>query len=243
MFRRPFIWISLLMLGLFMAGLLYLRSNLTPPLMGDYWTGTAVVLTNASVSQTIDAERTAAAIIPTLTFTPSPTATATPLSSTPTATPSPTGTASPTPTASSTVSYPTCAWAWARQDAPEVTPLAQAALDAAGIDAVVQVEFYGENCLQGNSVAYFAAMTTDFYLTLETDLADRQALAALVEQAYAALLTLPDDPNRARLGYLDMVFNQGSASLRFRAMFDEIERYRDDGLSGVALVEAAGGWR
>ena len=62
-----------------------------------------------------------------------------------------------------------CAYSWARRDLPDVTALAQAALDTAHItDTTIRAEAYGEECIDQitNIPQRFGAMTTDFYLTI-----------------------------------------------------------------------------
>ncbi|MBI5667251.1 MAG: hypothetical protein HZC41_04515 [Chloroflexi bacterium] len=133
-----------------------------------------------------------------------------------------------------------CGFVWARQPLPEVERQARTALDNAGQAAVEirYVEAYGENCLETDGrVRYFAAMTTDFYLSAEVvDLNDEARLGQMVESIYRALLTLTDLP--ARLGYLDMIFTSGGQERRLRVMFDQIEAALDTGYTGAALWSA-----
>jgi hypothetical protein len=166
-------------------------------------------------------------------------------------TPSVTFTPSPTPPAYSADMSPTapisCAWQWARQDLPDVTSRAVSALTAASVGFTqVRAEAYGENCVYMNAnpaqVGYFAAMTTDFYLTVPVEsILATDALAEVVLRSYYALVNLTDLP--AKVGYLDITFSGPDGTAGVRAMFDQIARALQNGLSGAALLEAIGGVR
>jgi hypothetical protein len=114
--------------------------------------------------------------------------------------------------------------------------------------ASVYVEAYGENCIDYRggtpSVAYFAAMTTDFYLNIYAiSLSNPDNLAATYLQAYTILLDFVEEAELpARPGYLTMTFNAPDYMATVRALFDEIEDALDDDLTGQALLEALGGW-
>jgi hypothetical protein len=167
---------------------------------------------------------------------------------TPTPTPSVTLTPSPTALATFTpgVSIQGCVWQWARQDLPELgVTVLQEFIDLDMPQVEVRVEAYGENCLDPNNsstVNYFAAMTTDFYITNQVDdLADEDALAEFAVSAYNVVMDLPQESLPARPGYLDITFTAETQSKHFRAMFDEVKAALDDGLSGNDLLEAFGG--
>lgn len=133
------------------------------------------------------------------------------------------GTPSPTP---STVSAGSgnCAWQWARQALPEITSMAQIALNMHGIqDSEARAEAYGETCASSQG-GNFAAMTTDFYITLPVErLPDDSITDPVYLSIYQALiegLTLSALP--APLGYLDVTFTDGTSTSTTRAMFSEI---------------------
>jgi hypothetical protein len=154
----------------------------------------------------------------------------------------PTPTPSPTPTRFVSNGTP-CAFMWARQDLPQITALAQIALNMLLLSdspASVRVEAYGERC--GPT---FLSMTTDFYITFTPDaLDDDAALAPLVVNSYRALLDgLEAEWLPARFGYLDIVFRAPDGGEKgFRAMFEEIAR-ADAAGDALALVNALGGLR
>lgn len=153
-------------------------------------------------------------------------------------------TVTPTFTPSPTVDYVSCGWQWARQDLPEVTVLAQDALRTVDFDEVsVHVEAYGENCLNPDmTVRYFAAMTTDFYVSLPvSSLSDMEALTQKVVIIYTLFSTLPQDKFPARLGYLDFTFTSGAQTRRLRAMFDEYRTAINASKTGQELLDALGG--
>lgn len=150
-----------------------------------------------------------------------------------------------TPTLTGTPSVTPCAFAWARRDLPEITALAQIALDHLLINpppSSVRVEAYGEEC-----GGRFMAMSTDFYVQFQVAaLEDEAALARHVVSAYRALREGLDEywlP--ARFGYLDIVFQSPDGDERcFRAMFDEIRQaVPTEGGDALALVQALGGLR
>jgi hypothetical protein len=145
----------------------------------------------------------------------------------------------PTPTPTSGIHDSNCAFSWAHQDLPEIATAAREAfstISMAKID-VLRADAYGENCNRADgSLSYFAAMTTDFYLSVEvTDLSDFNQLAQIVRTAYTVLselkVKLP-----AQAGYLDIVFSAGEQQTHFRAMFGQIKASIDAGSSAPALL-------
>lgn len=155
------------------------------------------------------------------------------------------GTVLPTPTGSATpIEYMECAWMWARQDLPVVAALAQAALQAGGIaDVRVRAEAFGENCLDGQTMQInnFAAMTTDFYLTIPAEnLDDADDLSETLIRAFTVINTLPQETWPAQPGYFDVTFTWQNESRRVRAMFAEVKRALKQNLKGAALLQALG---
>ncbi len=138
----------------------------------------------------------------------------------------------PVETASPPEDTGACIWQWARQDAPEAAARARAALDAAGLTAaqIERVEAYGENCLDAaGGVRYFAAMTTDFYLTAAIARADDDAAVTdLARAAFTALTALPADALPARAGYFDLVIRSDGQERRLRARFEALSRAQTD---------------
>lgn len=140
---------------------------------------------------------------------------------------------------------PACVWQWARQDAPEAAAQARAALESAGLASVQveRVEAYGENCLdESGNVRYFAAMTTDFYLTADVlDPTDAAALAGRARALYQALAELPEDALPARPGYLEVVVRAGDQERRLRAPFDALRQAAEASANDaefLAILEA-----
>lgn len=156
-------------------------------------------------------------------------------SSTPpvTPTPQPTATLTATATVAPAEANPPCVWQWASQPLPAVGEAVKRALKLAGAgDIGVRAEAYGENCLKGTAgAAYFAAMTTDFYITLSVEeTPDRAALGALSAQVYRQLLPILDALTLpARLGWLDITFEGAASPARTRLMFDDIARQIEAG--------------
>jgi hypothetical protein len=189
--------------------------------------------------------------LPTFTFTPLP-GNITPTRPTRTHTPQPSGNARVTLTASPTFTPSPatlqCAWQWARNPLPEITRQVQALFTEAKISGSIHAEAYGENCLDYRggtpSVAYFAAMTTDFSMDIRNvELTDPDALAETYLRAYDLLVDWAEEAELpARPGYLTVRFNGPDYYTTVRAMFSEVQAFLDDGLRGRALLEALGGW-
>jgi hypothetical protein len=147
-----------------------------------------------------------------------------------------------TPTATPTeYPYEQCGWQWATQSLPELSAQVQAALESAGLTGVTAVaEAYGENCLNAEGkVARFAAMETDFRITIQVDsLADREALGMLLEKILVVLDGFPTEttpgPNP---GYVGVTFQAGDAELRLWFPIIEGESARALGLRGAALLD------
>jgi hypothetical protein len=155
-----------------------------------------------------------------------------PATSTPTATPTTTPTEYP---------YEQCGWQWATQSLPELSAQVQAALESAGLTGVTAVaEAYGENCLNAEGkVARFAAMETDFRITIQVDaLDDREALGTLLEKILVVLDGFPTEttpgPNP---GYVGVTFQSGDDSLHLWFPIIEGESARALGLRGAALLD------
>jgi hypothetical protein len=137
-----------------------------------------------------------------------------------------------------------CGWQWARQPLPDAARQVQTRFDTARIKYTnVYAEAYGENCLNGDgSVRYFAAMTSDLYITLSIEsLDDTDALANVVVSIYQIISTPPPANLPARPGYLDITFQSGSQSRKVRAMFSDYQSAIEHGLTGAALLKALGG--
>jgi hypothetical protein len=151
------------------------------------------------------------------------------------------GTATPTDTPTATVRYEDCGWQWATQALPELSAQVEAALQAAGLPvAAANAEAYGENCMQGsdNQVAYFAAMETDFHITLEaSDLSDEAALGDLLEQTLVVLDGFPPGATAGpQAGYVGVTFQAGTDELRLWFPMTDGESARALGLHGAELL-------
>ena len=162
-----------------------------------------------------------------------------------TLTPSLTLTVSPTATGTlESASFTQCAYSWAHRDLPDVTTLAQTALDKIDIPkTTIRADAYGEDCIDPNTntVRGFGAMTTDFYLSVEIpNLSDQTALADYVLNVYTALIKLPSDKLPAHPGYLDITFTSGAETKHLRTTFDVIKASLDKNLTGAAFLKSLG---
>ena len=151
-------------------------------------------------------------------------------------------TPTPTPTSAS-VHDSNCAFSWAHQDLPEIAKAAREAfstISSAKIE-VLRADAYGENCNRADgSLSYFAAMTTDFYLSADvTNLTDTRQMAQVVMTAYGVLTELKVKLP-ARAGYLDIVFAAGGEEKRFRAMISQIKGLIETKADDQKLLAAGG---
>ncbi len=156
---------------------------------------------------------------------------------TPTA--SPQATHPPTPTAQGSTP---CAYRWASQPLTALSQQTTALLQAAGLEAEVRAVAYGEDCQRADgSSAGFAAMQTDFYLTLHVaSLEDKAQLAQQLETALDALLQLPPETlTNPNPGYLGITFiDQEAQRLNIWQPLMHVISLRANGTKGEALLEA-----
>ncbi len=148
--------------------------------------------------------------------------------------------AAPTPEAPSSETQ--CGWVWANQPLPELSATLQEALRANGLpDASANAQAYGENCLdsQGN-ILRFAAMQTDFYVTLPAaSLADTAELGALLDATLAVLDQFPAGQTPGpQPGYVGITFQSSGGEIRLWIAPAHLSELRDSGLGGAALFEA-----
>jgi hypothetical protein len=149
-------------------------------------------------------------------------------------------TAVPTP---ATPTYEGCAWSWANEDQPDLTARLGAALEAQQI-AYTQLRVYafGENCGDASgSVAYFAAMETDFELTLTAaSVSDREALGNTAAAVLAIIVTdFPADSTPGPMdGRIQITFSDGTQSWSALVRQNWAAALLDQGLNGATLITA-----
>jgi len=176
-------------------------------------------------------------------ITPIPSETPTKPSPTPTATqPPPTLPVIPASPAEATPTIGACSFNWARKSLPELSEQLLVKLNEAGLPVTsAHAEAYGEDCLYSDgTLAYFAAMETDYRITLAvSDLNDTTALGDLLTQILAVIDQFPVDATPGpKPGYIGITFQAGERleNLWFnRAKSDDL---RSQGLSGANLYEA-----
>ena len=138
-----------------------------------------------------------------------------------------------------------CGWVWASRPLPELSTQVRAALDDAGIAAdSARAVAFGEDCVdaQTNEVRRFAAMQTDFHVTLPVDDAeDLEALGASVAGVLAVLDGFPpNDTPGPRHGQVRITFVAGEEKVALSFTHLEAVKAREQGLGGAALLEALG---
>lgn len=134
-----------------------------------------------------------------------------------------------------------CGFNWARETLPDVSEKLIGYLKEAQLPVESAVaEAYGENCLyEDGSVAYFAAMETDYSITLSvSSLDDKAALGELLARVLTTLQALPvgstPGPNP---GYIGVTFQAGEQSERLWFERRRAEEALQQGLTGEQLYK------
>ena len=146
-----------------------------------------------------------------------------------------------TPTA--TPDYRACGFQWASQSLPDLSAQLTEAFIQAGLEvASARAEAYGENCIDENGqVVYFAAMETDFRITIEVaSLDDKAELARLLESTLAVLDGFPPQETPGpQPGYIGITFEAASGeALNLWFQTSRADALRRQGLGGVELLHA-----
>ncbi len=166
---------------------------------------------------------------------PPPEPTALPLTETPPDTPQPTEAATIGP----------CGFVWASQSLPELSAQVLARLNEAGLPVIAtRAEAYGENCLYSDgALAYFAAMETDYRITLAVEtLDDTDTLGGLLEQTLQVIDEFPvNETPGPNPGYIGMTFQVGETVENLWFQRTQSDALRAQGLSGEQLYEAIKG--
>lgn len=135
-----------------------------------------------------------------------------------------------------------CGWQWASQPLPELSLQVEQAMQAAvQPQARASAQAYGENCRQADgSVAYFATLETDFYVTLgASDLNDEAALGALLEQVLTVLDGFPPSATPGpQSGYARVTFVHGEEERTLWFPLTLADQKRREGLRGADLLRA-----
>ncbi len=159
------------------------------------------------------------------------------------ATMAPVTTVPPTGTPTATPESRPCGFQWASQSLPDLSGQLAEAFRDAGLDVTsARAEAYGENCVDENGqVVYFAAMETDFRITIEVaSLDDEAELARLLESTLAVLDGFPpDEIPGPQPGYIGITFEEASGGvLNLWFQTSRADALRQQGLSGVELLHA-----
>ncbi len=135
-----------------------------------------------------------------------------------------------------------CGFAWASQSLPELSEQLLTRLNEAGLPVVTaRAEAYGENCLYSDgTLAYFAAMQTDYRITLAVEtLSDAASLGDLLEQTLEIINGFPvretPGPNP---GYIGITFQAGELVENLWFKQTQSDALRAQGLRGEQLYEA-----
>lgn len=135
-----------------------------------------------------------------------------------------------------------CGWQWASQPLPELSAQVEQAMQAAvQPQAQAYAQAYGENCRQADgSVAYFATLETDFYVTLEVeDLSNADALGVLLEQVLTVLDGFPPQATPGpQSGYARVTFQAGGEQRTLWFPLSLADQKRREGLHGADLLRA-----
>jgi hypothetical protein len=132
-----------------------------------------------------------------------------------------------------------CAFIWAYHDLPELTTQFDTSIKALSPNASAHATAFGEDCIAlDGQVIRFAAMETDFYVTLPvTDLNDYESFGDWITQVMQVVNVLPPDmlagPNP---GFVEFRFEKTeSESIGFRV---PIQQYNTTatGITGEELL-------
>lgn len=138
--------------------------------------------------------------------------------------------------------YTACAWQWGKQSLPNLSTALEAALRTNVLpNASAYAEAYGENCIDASgAVTRFAAIQTDFYITLPVpSLDDRAALGALLESTLSVLEQFPTGQTPGpQPGYVGITFKSPNEEIRLWIAPARLAEVRANGLSGATLFEA-----
>jgi hypothetical protein len=134
-----------------------------------------------------------------------------------------------------------CYFNWAKKALPELSKKFEEALKDVSLQADGYAEAYGENCInQDNEVVYFAAMETDFYITLNVeDLEDKQVLGDLIEEVFTVMEKFPaEETPGPQPGYVGITFEASDDSIYIWVMRTEVESALENGLQGAELINS-----
>ncbi len=162
--------------------------------------------------------------------------------------PSPTPTATQSPPIIPTIAIeanPTigaCSFNWARKSLPELSEQVRLKLEQAGLPVIsISAEAYGEDCLYSDGrLAYFAAMETDYRITLKVgDLNDTAALGALLTQTLMVIDQFPvKETPGPQPGYIGLTFQAGEQIENLWFNRSKSDDLRSQGLDDTNLYEA-----
>lgn len=119
----------------------------------------------------------------------------------------------PAPAGAVTTNPQDCGYQWANQNLPELSSRFQQSMQALQPEARAQAYAFGENCLRADgSIASFAAMETDFNITLTVDdLANQSVLGRWIVQVMQVIASIPADQIAGpRPGRVSMVFQSNT---------------------------------
>lgn len=146
-----------------------------------------------------------------------------------------------TDTPSQDYTYTECGFVWAREPLGDLSKEFDAALKEVQPQASGYAEAYGENCINNQGeVVRFAAMETDYYVTLEVEnLEDKEALGLLSEQVLGVLAQFPvEDTPGPQPGYVGITFEAPTGELRLWFTRVDAEAALKNGLHGEELFNA-----
>lgn len=133
-----------------------------------------------------------------------------------------------------------CAYRWATQALPELSAEFEKQIQALDPRATAQASAFGEECVQSNGSAHFAAMETDFHVVRPTEALDDYAafgnwvarVMAVVESLPAGLAVGPQP------GFVEFTFRKSETEILIVRV--PIQEYREKsvGKSGEDLFRA-----
>lgn len=153
--------------------------------------------------------------------------------------------AEPSPSPAEQPPYGACIWQWATELLPDLTADLILDLSDAGLTVApdeTRVTAFGENCLeQSGEVAYFAAMQTDFDVSLAVAaLTDRDAVGDALRQVLATIVTgySVDETPGPNPGRIIITVQDGTDSLTVMVAYQAAADLLAQDMSGAELFDA-----
>ena len=134
-----------------------------------------------------------------------------------------------------------CSFMWTSRLLPDITDKAQINLNQAGLTNIhVQVEVYGENCLDSthNEIKYFKASRTDFHISMEVIALSDDVLGNVTFQILKVLTELDDGTLPGEMqGNVGIHYSKGEYSKYLWFSYTTGKEAYEKGFRGQYLID------